>query len=252
MRLRAAAFLLVLGVAGLLVWRTELFTVSRPGERARPLARVTHPKLAAFAVTLPRVPVGALPVASGRAAWLVHYWAPWERHGRSQALALDSLVRALPEAADGRLRVAIVCFDPFPSVARFVARLKLTVPVLLDHRRELQKALPCPSVPYTWVFDAAGHVLVAQPGEVDWHAAETHALLRDVVAQSPAPAASVERGRGLEPRAWVTSREFEPPTSLHALPPDGSVERDQPRAVTGAGRASQRENSAWPPNRTAL
>lgn len=214
-----AAFLLVLGVAGLLVWRAELFTVSRPGERARPLARTTYPVLPAFAVTLPRVPVGALPVASGRSAWLVHYWAPWERHGRSQALALDSLVRALPEAADGRLRVAIVCFDPFPSVARFVARLKLRVPVLLDHRRELQKALPCPSVPYTWVIDAGGHVVVAQPGEVDWHAAETRALLRDVVAiDGPAAAAA----------------------------------GDQPRAGTVAGRASQREKSAWPPKSTAL
>jgi hypothetical protein len=223
MRLRAAAFLLVLGVAGLLVWRAELFTVSRPGERARPLARSTHPALPAFAVTLPRVPVGALPVASGRSAWLVHYWAPWERHGRSQALALDSLVRALPEAADGRLRVAIVCFDPFPSVARFVARLKLRVPVLLDHRRELQKALPCPSVPYTWLIDDAGDVVAAQPGEVDWHAAATRELLRDAAALSAAAGPAATAG-----------------------------ERDQPRAATVAGRASQRESSAWPPNRTAL
>jgi hypothetical protein len=234
-----AAFLLVLAVAGLIVWRAELFTVSRPGDRPRPLARVTHPTLPSFAVTLPRVPVGAMPVASGRAAWLVHYWAPWERHGRAQAVALDSLVRSLPEARDGRLRVAIVCFDPFPSVARFVARLHLTVPVLLDHRRELQKSLPCPSVPYTWVFDAHGRVIAAQPGEVDWHASATRALLREVAGRSsPAPGPAVRRER-TTPRRWT---------------PPGRREtgRDQPRAVAAAGRASQRESSAWPPNRTAL
>lgn len=192
MRPRLAAVLLVLAVAGLALWHRELFTVSRPGEGARPLARATAATLPTFSVTLPRVPVGAVPVASGRAVWLVHYWAPWERHGRSQALALDSLVRTLPEAADGRLRVAIVCFDPFPSVARFVARLRLVVPVLLDHRRELQRHLPCPSLPYTWLFDAHGQVIVSQPGEVDWRATETRALLREVLEpQGPGPAAGV-------------------------------------------------------------
>ncbi len=174
MRLRLAALLLALGALGLVFWRSELFTVSRPGERARPLSAATARTRRSFAVSLPQVPVGAAHIASGEHAWLVHYWAPWERHGRAQALAIDSLARSLPPGAP---RIVVVCFDPFPSVARFVARLRLRVPVALDHHRALQAALPCPSIPYTWLVAADGTVLVEQAGEVDWFAPQTRAVL---------------------------------------------------------------------------
>lgn len=174
MRLRLAALLLALGALGLVFWRSELFTVSKPGEGMRPLAPAAAGERRSFSVSLPQVPVGAAHIASGEDAWLVHYWAPWERHGRAQALALDSLSRSLPP--DGP-RIVVVCFDPFPSVARFVARLRLRVPVALDHHRALQAALPCPSIPYTWLVAADGTVLVEQPGEVDWFSPRTRELL---------------------------------------------------------------------------
>jgi hypothetical protein len=174
MRLRIAALLLALGALGLVFWHEELFTVARPGERPRPLERAAAQERRAFTASLPQVPVGVQRIASGEHAWLVHYWAPWERHGRAQALALDSLSRSLPAGAP---RVVVVCFDPFPSVARFVTRARIRVPVLLDHHRTLQAALPCPSIPYTWLIAADGRVLVAQSGEVDWFAPETRALL---------------------------------------------------------------------------
>lgn len=186
MRLRAAAFLLVLGVLGLLVWRAELFTVSRPGEHAQPLARTTRSESRRFVASLPVVPVGVARLEPGGPPLLVHYWAPWERHSRAQALALDTLVASLPT---GTVRVAVVCFDPFPSVARFVARARVTSPVLLDLRRELQAQLPCPSIPYTWLIAADGRVLVSQPGEVDWSAPATRTLLleaaRDTLPTDP-------------------------------------------------------------------
>lgn len=176
MRLRAAAFLLVLGVLGLFMWRAELFTVSRPGERAQPLVSVASPETRSFAASLPVVPVGVSRLEPGGAPLLVHYWAPWERHSRAQILALDSLVASLPA---GTVRIAVVCFDPFPSVARFVARARVKSPVLLDLRRELQAQLPCPSIPYTWLVARDGRVLVSQPGEVDWAATATRKLLLD-------------------------------------------------------------------------
>ena len=237
MRPRVAALLLVVGALGLLLWRAELFTVSRPGESARPLARAMDARVPGFEVSLPQVPVGASHVATGRSAWLVHYWAPWERHGRAQALALDSLLRTLPESDRVRLNAAIVCFDPFPSVARFVVRLRLRVPVLLDHRRELQSRLPCPSIPYTWLLDARGRVLVMQPGEVDWYAPATRALVLEAAAVEASPDAA--RPESDAPRG---SR------------PPGRVEvaGTQARAAAAPGRANQRANSAWPPNRIAL
>ena len=57
-----------------------------------------------------------------------------------------------------------MCFDPFPSVARYVARRRLALPVLLDLRGELRRQLRCPSIPFTYVLDAAGRIAVQQPG----------------------------------------------------------------------------------------
>lgn len=180
MRLRAAALLLVVLAAGLAVWRAELFTVARPGEAPRALERLAEVKVQApFDVALPVVPVGVERVTAAGAVRVVHYWAPWERHSRAQAESLDSLLALLPA---GAVRVHLVCFDPFPSVARYVARVRLRTPVLLDLQRELQRALPCPSIPYTWVLDAEGRVLVRQSGEVDWLAPASRALLLEAAA----------------------------------------------------------------------
>ena len=198
-RPRLAALLLVLGAIGLFWWRAELFTVAKPGDAPRALAPsgpsgTSH----AFDVSLPLVPVGVARLTPGGRPLLVHYWAPWERHGRAQVLMLDSLVRTLP----GDVRVAVVCFDPFPSVARYVARLRLQVPVMLDLRRDLQAALPCPSVPYTWLLDAHGRVVAAQPGEVEWLAPATRALIESVgegAAVDSASALETQRPRQRSP-----------------------------------------------------
>jgi len=233
MRVRLAAVLLVLGVVGLVLWKAELFTVSRPGAKAVPLARASAEReAAAFAVALPRVPVGVVRVAAGSGAWLVHYWAPWERHGRAQVLALDSLARSLGEAGP---HVAVVCFDPFPSVARFAARLRLGVPILLDHRRELQAALPCPSIPYTWLLDSRGRVLAAQPGEVDWLAPATRELLLEASGRG---ARGTHEERGSDSAAAASARL--------------RLSGDQARTVWARGRTNQRSHAARPPNSAAL
>jgi hypothetical protein len=113
---------------------------------------------------------------------LVHYWAPWERHSGAQAVALDSLRRTL---APGSLKLAVVCFDPYPSVSRYVARMRLRLPVLLDLQRALVRKLPCPSIPYTYVIDRAGRIAVAQGGEVDWLSPQTRAALGGLIAEPP-------------------------------------------------------------------
>jgi hypothetical protein len=221
MRIRLAGLLLVLGAFGLFWWRAELFTVAKPGQAPRALERTGSATRPAFDVSLPLVPVGVARLTPGGRPLLVHYWAPWERHGRPQVLALDSLARALPE--DG-VRVAVVCFDPFPSVARYVARLRLRVPVMLDLRRDLQAVLPCPSVPYTWLLDARGRVVAAQPGEVDWLAPATRALLESVGAGAPADSAAAAGPETTRPRRMAP----------------GPRERrwiDQALAVSAAGRA---------------
>jgi hypothetical protein len=180
---RAMALLIVLGTLATLLWRHELFTVQRPGETPRALVAtdVARREPARFDAALPVVPMGMRRLRDDDGATLVYYWAPWQQGSYAQAAALDSLRRE-PGLAD--LRVVIVCFDPYPSVARFVARRRLGLPVLLDLRGELRAQLPCPSIPYTYVIDPSRRIAVAQPGRVDWWSAGTRRTL-ETIAREP-------------------------------------------------------------------
>jgi hypothetical protein len=179
---RALAALVLVVVGALFIWRGELFTVQKSGAVPLPLALLPAAgrQAIAFDATLAAVPIGAERVQPGGGVLVVHYWAPWERHSGAQASGLDSLRRILPP---GSVRVAVVCFDPYPSVARYVARLRLRLPVLLDQRRTLANRLPCPSIPFTYVVDRHGRIAVAQPGEVDWLAPATREALEDLLAE---------------------------------------------------------------------
>lgn len=185
---RGALVALAVAAIAFAVWRAELFTVARPGDHPRALAviDVSARRAVDFDLALPAVPVGIERLSAGGRVLLVHYWAPWERHSLAQASTLDSLRR---DPALERLRVVLVCFDPFPSVARYVGRNRLRLPVLLDGRRDLAAHLPCPSIPYTYVVDGAGRIAVAQPGEVEWLSAATRGALETLLdeAQRPGP-----------------------------------------------------------------
>jgi hypothetical protein len=184
---RSAIVAAAVAALAIAVWHAQLFTVSRPGERPRALAvrAAAERRFASLDVVLPQVPVGMAHLRDGGEVLLVHYWAPWERHGALQAALLDSLRREPDLEA---LRVVVVCFDPFPSVSRYVARHRLRLPVLLDGERRMRAALPCPSVPYTYVLDRAGRIAVAQAGEVDWFGGGSRAALRALLAEPEAPA----------------------------------------------------------------
>lgn len=172
------------------VWRGELFTVQKSGAVPEPLALVPAQsrRVIDFDATLAAVPAGAERVHPGEGVLVVHFWAPWERHSGAQARGLDSLRRVLPP---GSVRVAVICFDPYPSVARYVARLRLRLPVLLDQRRRLAGQLACPSIPYTYVLDRQGRVAAEQSGEVDWLSPATRGALDSLIDEPAATAPPV-------------------------------------------------------------
>jgi len=183
---RVAILAVLIAMIAWFAWRSQLWTVSRPGAAPAALAALDPAarKPVTLDATLPSVPVGMVHLAPGNGVLLIHYWAPWEHASRAQAALLDSL-HQLPEMQG--LRVVIVCFDPFPSVARYVARQRLRLSVLIDGHGTLRAALPCPSVPYTYVIDGAGRIAVAQPGEVDWLDPGTRAVLEALLAEPRAP-----------------------------------------------------------------
>jgi hypothetical protein len=183
---RLLAIALVVGMLGMLVWRSELFTVEKRGTRPLPLSLVAAGarRPVTFDASLPLVPVGVERVTAGDGVLLVHYWAPWEHNSGPQAVSLDSLRRTLPP---GALHLAVVCFDPYPSVSRYVGRMRLRLPVMLDLRRALVKQLPCPSIPFTYLVDRHGRIAAEQAGEIDWLSPATRATLDQVLAE-PKPA----------------------------------------------------------------
>ena len=184
MRLRLVLALLLVAVIAVLAARRDLYSIQRPGPGPRPLVLTTGARPAAgFDVVLPVVPVGMRRVRSADGPLLIHYWAPWEHRSRDQARRLDSLARSAELAG---FRVAMVCFDPFPSVARYVGRQRLRVPVLLDGHRELAATLPCPSLPYTYLIDRSGRIAVSMPGQVAWWDSTSIATLRRLAAEPPA------------------------------------------------------------------
>ncbi|MFI5372713.1 MAG: TlpA family protein disulfide reductase, partial [Candidatus Eisenbacteria bacterium] len=180
--------LALVALVAFIAWRSELWSVQAPGRRPEPL--VLLPENAReevrFDVVLPCIPTGLKRITAPNVATLVHYWAPWEQGSRAQAAMLDSLAHAEPYAG---LQVVLVCFDPFPSVARFVGRAHLKLPVLLDGGHALARTLPCPSIPTTYVLDARGRVVVRQSGTVDWWDPATLATLRRVMAEPALPVA---------------------------------------------------------------
>jgi len=180
LRVRLAAVLIL--VIALLAWRTQLFVVSRPGASPRALVAIPAEsrRTTLLDVTLPAVPIGSTRLRAGEGVMIVHFWAPWERRALAQATALDSLRRL---EAFAPLRVEVVCFDPFPSVARYIGRQGLRLDVLLDRDHRLAAALPCPSLPFTYVLDRRGRIAVAQAGEVDWFDPATQDLLARLMAE---------------------------------------------------------------------
>ena len=147
-----SALAVVAAAAGLALWRAELYPVSARAPHAlvaRPAAARTP---VALDTTLPLVPVGAEHLEAGNQVLVLHAWAPWQRHATADAMALDSLATLERERG---VRVALVCFEPYMSVARWARRHRLRVPVLLDHDHALARVLRCPAMPCTWVIDRA-------------------------------------------------------------------------------------------------
>jgi hypothetical protein len=205
-RLRVLAVGLVVAALAALAWRSQLVpVVHRPGP-PQPLALAVAGERdpVRFDAVLPVAPVGERRVTPRGRPLIVHYWAPWERNGRAQIRLLDSLARA-PGLEE--LDVVVVCSDPYPSVARFVARQRVRVTVVLDGRGDLKAQLPCPSVPYTWLLDRRGRVAARLAGEVDWFAPATRAALDSLLAE---PEAEPEPA-GVEGEAAGGRVTFEPP-----------------------------------------
>lgn len=114
----------------------------------------------------------------GRAV-LLNFWASWCEPCRAEMPALQTLA----ELHGAELAVLALNFKESPvTVARFVQRTGLRLPVLLDPDGAQARACAVKVFPSTLLIDAQGRGRQRVRGELDWTGAEAGALVQALLS----------------------------------------------------------------------
>jgi thiol-disulfide isomerase/thioredoxin len=113
---------------------------------------------------------------------LVNFWATWCEPCREEMPSLERL--------RGKLRgrpfdVVTVNFgESAASAARFVQKLHVKLPVLLDPEKRIAEAWRVKGLPMTFLIDAKGKIRWYTFGERDWSEGESFALIERLVKEA--------------------------------------------------------------------
>lgn len=114
---------------------------------------------------------------------VLNFWATW------CAPCLDELpsLQRLRARLEGKpFAVITVNYGEFPpKIEPYVAREKLTLPVLLDTQKDAAKAWKVGGLPMTYVIDARGRVRHWVFGERAWDEGESLKLVEKLIAEAP-------------------------------------------------------------------
>ena len=108
----------------------------------------------------------------GRAV-LINFWASWCEPCRAEMPSLQELART---HSDTLVVLAVNLKESEPTIARFVQRTDLRLPVLRDADGAIARAWGVSVYPSTVLIDAKGRVQSVVRGEVDWMGAEGREL----------------------------------------------------------------------------
>lgn len=111
---------------------------------------------------------------------LVNFWASWCEPCRAEMPTLQALAELYgPE----QLAVVALNFKEAPAtVARFVQRTGLRLPVLLDREGAVARACAVKVFPTTLLIGADGRPRQRVRGELDWTGAEAERLVQGLLA----------------------------------------------------------------------
>lgn len=114
---------------------------------------------------------------------VVNYWATWCEPCIEE---MPSLERLRVKMKGRPFEVLAVNYgESSERVARFVAKMKLTMPVLLDPYKNSVDAWKVRGLPMTFIVDAKGQVRYWSFGERDWSQGEALRLVQRLVSEAP-------------------------------------------------------------------
>jgi thiol-disulfide isomerase/thioredoxin len=114
---------------------------------------------------------------------VVNYWATWCEPCIEE---MPSLERLRVKMKGRPFEVLAVNYgESSERVSRFVAKMKLTMPVLLDPYKSSVDAWKVRGLPMTFIVDAKGQVRYWSFGERDWSQGEALQLVQRLVSEVP-------------------------------------------------------------------
>jgi thiol-disulfide isomerase/thioredoxin len=113
---------------------------------------------------------------------LINFWATWCEPCRDEMPALERL----REKLKGRsFELVTVNFgESNATVARFLTKLNVSVPVLLDPTKDAADAWRVRGLPMTFLVDAGGNTRYWSFGEQDWSKGEPFKLVEGLVGEA--------------------------------------------------------------------
>ena len=169
-----AAFLRALALLAVML----ATTAAGAETQMKPWAGGTTPRLALVDLEGKAVDLKGL---KGRVV-LVNFWATWCEPCRDEMPALERL-RARLKGRPFEL-LTVNYGESNARAADFIAKLQLSVPVLLDPEKRAAEAWKVKGLPMTFLVDAAGTVRYWTFGERDWSEGEAFGTVERLVVEA--------------------------------------------------------------------
>ena len=114
---------------------------------------------------------------------LVNFWATWCEPCRDE---MPSIQRLRDKLKGRPFEVLLVNFgEGAAKIGPFLAKLGVSLPVLLDPEKDAAAAWKAGGLPMTFLVDAQGKVRYSALGDADWNAGEFARAVEKLVAEAP-------------------------------------------------------------------